>query len=210
MRKLLIKIFVIIIIALIFETITFNASTYASTMTEYIEQGDSFLAKGSTDDVIDENALKSTSTTIYNILFSIAIVLAVAVGMIIGIQFMLGSVDEKAKIKETLVPYVIGVFVVFAAFGIWKIVVNIGSDITQISTVEANKQIENLKTKWDEYNITGKLLIKIYEFEQENGMMYRQEYKLEQAIKMLTEEEQHIYNECKKNDLLDDTGMKLK
>ena len=47
--------------------------------------------------------------------------------MIIGIQFIVGSVDEKAKIKETLVPYVIGVFIIFSAFGIWKIVMSIGN-----------------------------------------------------------------------------------
>jgi len=47
--------------------------------------------------------------------------------MIIGIQFIIGSVDEKAKIKETLVPYVIGVFIIFSAFGIWKIVMSIGN-----------------------------------------------------------------------------------
>ncbi len=129
MRKLLIRIFIIVMAVLILENITFNTSTYASTMSDFIEQGDDFLSKKDSNEVIDEDALKETSTTIYNILFSIAVILAVAVGMIIGIQFMFGSVDEKAKIKETLVPYVIGVFVVFAAFGIWKIVVQIGNDV---------------------------------------------------------------------------------
>lgn len=128
MRSLLMKFCLIVIVTLILGT-TFNTSTYASTMSDFIQQGDEFLTKKDSNEVIDVDALEKTSTTIYNILFSIAVVLAVAVGMIIGIQFMLGSVDEKAKIKETLVPYVIGVFVVFAAFGIWKIVVNIGNQV---------------------------------------------------------------------------------
>ena len=49
--------------------------------------------------------------------------------MVIGIQFIMGSADEKAKIKETLLPYIIGVCVIFGAFTIWKVVVNIGNDI---------------------------------------------------------------------------------
>ncbi len=52
-------------------------------------------------------------------------VVAVIVGLIIGIRFMVSGVDEKAKIKEELMPYVIGCFIIFGAFGIWKIIVSI-------------------------------------------------------------------------------------
>ena len=38
---------------------------------------------------------------IYNILFIAAIVIAFAIGIIIGIQFIIGTVDDKAKVKET-------------------------------------------------------------------------------------------------------------
>ena len=31
------------------------------------------------------------------------------------------NVEEKAKIKESMVPWIIGIFVSFGAFGIWKI-----------------------------------------------------------------------------------------
>lgn len=51
------------------------------------------------------------------------------VGTIIGIQFMLASAEDKAKVKEALVPYVVGCFVIFGAFTIWSTVVNIGQDI---------------------------------------------------------------------------------
>ena len=51
--------------------------------------------------------------------------MAVIIGMVIGIQFMTASVEEKAKIKESLVPYVVGCVVVFGAFGIWKLAVTV-------------------------------------------------------------------------------------
>ena len=80
-------------------------------------------------EILDQEKLKSTSETIYNILFAIALVLAVGVGLVIGIQFIFGSVEEQAKVKETLVPYIIGVVIIFSAFTIWKIAVEIGNDV---------------------------------------------------------------------------------
>lgn len=36
---------------------------------------------------------------------------------------------EKAKVQEALIPYAVGVFVLFAAFGIWKLIINTGQSI---------------------------------------------------------------------------------
>ena len=55
-------------------------------------------------------------------------IVAVLIGAILGIKFMIGSVEEKAEIKAALVPFIIGCVVVFGAFGIWKIVVTIGNN----------------------------------------------------------------------------------
>ena len=38
---------------------------------------------------------------------------------------MWGSVEEQTKAKEALIPYVVGCFVIFGAFGIWKLAVTI-------------------------------------------------------------------------------------
>lgn len=78
-------------------------------------------------DTINEDELKETSEFMYNMLFLIAVIVAIITAMILGIQFMIASADEKAKVKEALVPFVIGCAVVFGAFTIWKIVVNIGN-----------------------------------------------------------------------------------
>lgn len=51
-------------------------------------------------------------------------------GTIIGIQFIVASAEDKAKLKEALVPYIVGCIVIFGAFTIWSIVVNLGQDIT--------------------------------------------------------------------------------
>ena len=107
-----------------------NIAFAKDSMDEVISDGKSFLASSDGGKAINEDKLSEASKTIYNVLFTIAVVLAVAVGMVIGIKFIISSADEKAQIKETLVPYVIGVFVVFSAFGIWKIAVGLGEKVS--------------------------------------------------------------------------------
>lgn len=55
------------------------------------------------------------------------IIIAVLVGAVLGIKIMVASVEEQAKIKELMVPYIVGCIVIFSAFTIWKIVVTIGN-----------------------------------------------------------------------------------
>lgn len=88
---------------------------------------DGFIENGINDDgpTIKEDDLQEMSNLLYNTLLIIAIVIAVIVGLVIGIQFMTGSVAQKAKVKETLIPYIAGCIVIFGAFVIWKLVVNI-------------------------------------------------------------------------------------
>lgn len=79
------------------------------------------------DDVgqVNDSALQNFSSTFYNIFLTAGTAIAVIAGLIIGIKYMLGSVEEKADIKTMLVPYVVGCIVVFGSFGIWKLVIEI-------------------------------------------------------------------------------------
>lgn len=141
MKKILIKFLIILVASMLINTIIFNTNSYASSLGDPITKGDEFIEKANdTDEVIDTEELGTISDYIYNTLFTIGVVLAFAIGMIIGIQFIMGSVEEKAKIKETLVPYVIGVFVIFSAFTIWKIVVGIGNEVAPTASVQTIQQ----------------------------------------------------------------------
>lgn len=93
-----------------------------------VDSANSFINNG-TEEKIAEQDIKNLSDSIYNILLIVGIVIAVIVGAIIGIRFMVGSIEEKAEIKQVLIPYIVGCVVVFGAFGIWKIIVIILSRI---------------------------------------------------------------------------------
>lgn len=79
------------------------------------------------DDVgqVNDSALQNFSSTFYNIFLTAGTAIAVIAGLIIGIKYMIGSVEEKADIKTMLVPYVVGCIVVFGSFGIWKLVIEV-------------------------------------------------------------------------------------
>ena len=89
---------------------------------DFIQDG---VEDGKNHPTLDDTSLQQLSDTLYNALLVIAIIVAVIIGLVIGIQFMTGSVAQKAKIKETLIPYIAGCVVIFGAFGIWKMVVTI-------------------------------------------------------------------------------------
>lgn len=125
-KKLIFKILVIIFTVLSIFTI-YTHSVQASSLSDAIGGADDFIQSGVDDDspVISEDNLQGMSNMLYNTLLVIATIIAVIVGLAIAIQFMTGSVGERAKIKETLIPYIAGCIVIFGAFGIWKLVVNI-------------------------------------------------------------------------------------
>lgn len=89
------------------------------------QQMTSWVLGESVSNTIDESQLKETSNFIFKLLMAIGIVVMLLVGTIIGIQFMVASAEDKAKVKEALIPYVIGCGVIFGAFTIWSIAVNL-------------------------------------------------------------------------------------
>ena len=87
-------------------------------------QADDFLDKAESTIAINKGIMKEASDDVYNILTSVGMILSVIVGIALGIIYMMASAVDRAKVKETLIPYLIGCLVIFGAFGIWKIVIN--------------------------------------------------------------------------------------
>ena len=58
---------------------------------------------------------------IVTILTTIGIIASVIILIVLGIKYMMGSAEEKAEYKKTMMPYVIGAALVFAASAIANI-----------------------------------------------------------------------------------------
>ena len=79
----------------------------------------------------------ANTTTMQNIGNQIITVVSVAgsivsviVLIVLGIKYMMGSAEEKAEYKKTLMPYIIGAALVFAASAIAGIVFNFANSFT--------------------------------------------------------------------------------
>lgn len=125
-KKMILVIMIILILTNIF---AFVNKSYAGDISNIFSGAKNFMNKGENVSTNQENKLIETSNLVYNILLVVGIGVAVVVSGILGIKFMIGSVEEKAQIKDQLIPFVIGCIVVFGAFGIWKIVVGLARQL---------------------------------------------------------------------------------
>lgn len=65
--------------------------------------------------------------TIVTIMQTVGIVVAVVVLLILGIKYMIGSAEEKAEYKKTMIPYLVGAILIFASTTIVNVVYNLAN-----------------------------------------------------------------------------------
>ena len=99
--------------------------TYEDGLEQSMTDADKFIEDGSNDKIDDLSNFQKQFGDIYNIVLQIGVGLAVIVGIVLGVKFILSSVEGKAEVKKMLITYVISCTVIFGSFGIWKIVVTI-------------------------------------------------------------------------------------
>ena len=121
-KKLLINIMVIFII--LFNLFIPNA--YAGPLQDIMNRAEGFVNNGENGgNVINNDALKEGWNTLYNVLLVIGIAVAFIWGIVLGIQFITGSLGEKADVKKNLIVYLVGCVIIFGAFGIWKLLLQL-------------------------------------------------------------------------------------
>ena len=65
--------------------------------------------------------------TIVTIMQTVGIVVAVVVLLVLGIKYMIGSAEEKAEYKKTMIPYLVGAILIFASTTIVNVVYNLAN-----------------------------------------------------------------------------------
>lgn len=60
-------------------------------------------------------SVKSLGQQILGIVQLVGSIAAVVVLVVLGIKYMMGSAEEKAEYKKTMIPYIIGAVLIFAA-----------------------------------------------------------------------------------------------
>lgn len=86
-----------------------------------IEGADGFENAGNSGDApTDEAEMKKSFQSMFSLIYVLGMIIDIIVGAILGIQFMLASVEEKAEIKQSLIPFLVGSIVIFGSIGIWR------------------------------------------------------------------------------------------
>ena len=139
-RKITKMLSVLLIIQIIFAIVNISEASWVDSAKDFLNLGKNTASSGKIISNQSDNAsvqinlptdstLKGLINDIYNILFPLAIAITVIMAGVLGIQFMMASAEDKAKVKESMVPYVAGCIVIYGAFGIWKLAITIFSSI---------------------------------------------------------------------------------
>ena len=64
---------------------------------------------------LTDKSIENFGNELITIISTIGSIVSVVVLVILGIKYMLGSVEEKAEYKKTFLPYLIGAILVFSA-----------------------------------------------------------------------------------------------
>lgn len=120
-----IKIIALALIILIFANMTIsNAgnSDIMGTAKNWIDLGKS---KQSTSG----GANWSSFNDLAGMLWGAGIFVIVIIGGILGIKYMFSSLEEKANIKESILPFILGAIIILGALTIWKLSVELVASI---------------------------------------------------------------------------------
>lgn len=109
MKKFVTKIGIILLLIIIINVLNiFNNKTYATAdITDNLEYWRPSVLR-------DSDKLSQKVSGITGTIRVIGILVSVATLSVIGIKYMLGSVEEKAQYKQIFIPWIIGAIMVFA------------------------------------------------------------------------------------------------
>ena len=117
--KKAIKILLVMMILITAFTITVNAASSSGV------NPNSFTG----DPNYNTSSIQGLGNKVIQIVSVVGSIASVIVLVVLGIKYMMGSAEEKAEYKKTLLPYLVGAALVFAASSIAGIVFNFTSSL---------------------------------------------------------------------------------
>ena len=121
-------IFAILFVSLLFSFYVLLIPNYSSAKTDNLGLGDLNAYEGEKNQGTS-NKLKGKANVVFGAIRAVGIVASVVILIAIGIKFMLGSAEEKAEYKKTLMPYLIGAIIVFCGTWLPQIIYNLTKQV---------------------------------------------------------------------------------
>lgn len=129
MKKVIKALVILIITILLISNSTYIYADYdVEPNSNLIQQGKAWisLGKGEAEKSGSASTAKwSEFNNLAGMLWGVGIFVVLVCGVIIGIKYMFASLEERASIKESLKPYIIGAVIIIGALGIWRLLIEI-------------------------------------------------------------------------------------
>ena len=74
--------------------------------------------------------VKTLGGKLMGVLQTAGVVISVIILIVLGIKYMMGSAEEKAEYKKTMIPYLVGAILIFAASTIASIIFSFANGMT--------------------------------------------------------------------------------
>ena len=71
-----------------------------------------------------DSGITDIGNKIVGVIQTVGVVVAVVIVLILGIKYMLGSAEEKAEYKKSMIPYIVGAVLIFAGSTLVNIIYN--------------------------------------------------------------------------------------
>lgn len=78
------------------------------------------------------DSLLVIGNTIIGIIQFVGSIVSIIIVIVVGIKYMIGSIEEKAEYKKTMMAYVIGAILLFSITNVVKIVSDVASSLQNI------------------------------------------------------------------------------
>lgn len=76
------------------------------------------------------DTIKTLGGQIIGVVRTVGVLVAVVILLILGIKYMMGSAEEKADYKKSMIPYIVGAVLIFGASAIAGIVYDMATALT--------------------------------------------------------------------------------
>lgn len=111
---------IIVALLIILSIVMISVSSFASELTP------GSFGTG-TIDPSQTSIIKGMGGQIIGVVRTVGVLVAVVILLILGIKYMVGSAEEKADYKKSMIPYLVGAVLIFAASTIAGIVYDMAS-----------------------------------------------------------------------------------
>lgn len=117
---------VIVVLCIIFTILAIGIISYGTDAGDVLEQ-----LNGETQGNIDKEKIIGLGNSVIAVVRIVGVVVAVVILLVLGIKYMMGSAEEKADYKKSMIPYIVGAILIFASSTIVGVVYDMANALNQ-------------------------------------------------------------------------------